>query len=171
MNEKKVKVLVIGTDHALQRHQDTMPDREELRAEFEQRPREILKERKVSLLAEEAGDDNDVWEHLKHEDELAQALGIDDLFGAGSKTVDAPVPTIAKKIADENPGNVRHVDVRPPNAADLTIEQRDEAMATKILQILKVGEEAIVIVGDSHREGVATRLKNAGLSVESIQFP
>ena len=171
MDEKSVKVLVIGTDHALQRHQDTMPDREELRAEFEGRLRGMLKERKVSLIAEEAGGDNDVWEHLKHEDELAEAMGLSDLLGLGSKTVDAPVPTIAKTIAEERPKDIRHADIRSPNADALTIEQRDDAMATKILQILKGGEEAIVIVGDTHREGVVTRLKNAGLLVESIQFP
>jgi hypothetical protein len=181
MSEKKNKVLVIGTGHEIQRPQDTMPERQKLRADFEERVRQNVKERKVGLLAEEAGDDEEVWKHLKHEEEIADELAkglpgeladaLDDLFGVGSRTVESPVSTIAKKIAEQSQGKVRHVDIRPPNADELTIEQRDGAMAGKIIATLKDGEDAIVIVGDSHREGVERLLKEAGLAVDSVRFP
>jgi hypothetical protein len=193
MTEKKAKVLVIGTRHEIQRHQDTKPEREELRAEFDKRLRRILEERKTRLIAEEAGDDKEVLEKLKLEDSPAQAFAremaeelkeklsgksspeianeIEELLGVTPKTANDPIPTIAKKIADERPKEIQHVDIRPPNADELSSEQRDEAMSKKILEIIKDGEEAVVIVGESHREGVATRLKDAGLSVDSVRFP
>ena len=103
-----------------------------LREGFEKQLREILKQGKIGLIAEEAGDDSEVWEHLKREDQFVE--GFEDLFGLGSQTVDSPVATIAKRIADENPDKIRRVDIRSPNATDLTIEQRNEVMSTKILE-------------------------------------
>src|SRR5713101_2727386 len=159
--DKQIRVLIIGTGHQIQRHQDTQPEREKRRAEFEECLRQIIKERKIELIAEEAGDDAAVWEKLSQEDELVGEFA--DAFGIGSKTVDKPVPTIAKNIADEHPGVVRHVDIRAPNAEELTVEQRDDAMAAKITDVLKTAESAVVIVGEDHREGVSQRLKAAGL--------
>jgi hypothetical protein len=131
--KNKKRALVIGTRHEFQRHQDTMPDQEELRDEFEERLRQIIEEREITLIAEEAGDDTALWEYLKQEDEAVGEFAA--LFGKGSTTVDASAPTIAKEIADERPGELRHVDVRPPNANSLTIEQRDAAMATRTVEV------------------------------------
>jgi hypothetical protein len=96
--KKPMKVLVIGTQHELQRHQDTMPDREEVRADFDKFLRGTIEERTIDLVAEEAGDDAKVWETLK----------LNDVFGDGM-TVDFPVPTIAMTIADKS--GLRHEDV------------------------------------------------------------
>jgi len=51
MNGKKVRVLVIGTQHQFQRHQDTMEDREKVRDELDKCVRKIIKERKIDLIA------------------------------------------------------------------------------------------------------------------------
>jgi len=165
----KKKALVIGTLHEFQRHQDTMPDREELRDEFEERLREVIEEREITLIAEEAGDDTELWEHLKQEDEVAGEFAA--LFGEGSTTVDAPVPTIAKEIADEQPGELRHVDIRAPNADKLTIEQRDEAMTTRTVNVSGEDDSILVIVGEAHKNAVAGRLADQGFDVESESFP
>src|SRR5713101_5563215 len=123
--KKKTKALVIGTRHEYQRRQDTSAEREEVRAAFEERLREIIAEGDVSLIAEEAGDDRAVWEPMKREDEAWGEFA--ELFGGG-RIVDSPVPTIAKTIADDQPEKLRHVDIRAPNAGGMSIEQRDEAM-------------------------------------------
>jgi hypothetical protein len=147
-----------------------MPDREKVRDEFEKRLREIIKERKIDLIAEEAGDDTAVWENLRREDVLV-GEEYAELFGGGH-TVEAPVPTIAKKLAVEH--GVRHedidVDVRADENDEESIKKRDEAMTWKILDVLKDGENVLVIVGERHRTGVVERLKKQGFNVESAQF-
>jgi hypothetical protein len=161
--EKKVRVLVIGTQHELQRHQDAVPDREELRSKFDKRLRQIINERKLDLIAEEAGDDAQVWKNLKENDELAEAFG-----DTGYKTVDNPVSTIAKRIADEY--RVRHedvdVDVRAKEDDLESIEKRDEAIAARIIEVLRAAERVLVIVGEKHQAGVAKRLRDNGLTIE-----
>src|SRR5258708_35500032 len=94
---KKKKVLVIGTDHAYQRHQDTVPDRKPIRDHFEERLRDIIEEHDVEIIAEEAGDGAAVWEPLKKIDEAGGELA--EVFGGG-KTLDAPVPTIGEQIGE-----------------------------------------------------------------------
>lgn len=168
---KKVVVLVIGTRHEFQRHQDTMPSREQVRADLCRHLRKVIEERKIDLVAEEAGDDNAVWKHLKQDEpdkELAESL-----FGKGSATVDNPVPTIAKALADEY--GMRHqdidVDVRADENNRESIEKRDAAMTEKILTALGDAESVLVIVGEHHRLSVAERLKREGFDVESLRFP
>jgi pheromone shutdown protein TraB len=165
---KKKRVLVIGTRHEYQRRQDTIPDREPMRDRFEQRLREVIEELDVELIAEEAGDDTAVWEHLKQEDEACGEFA--ELFGGG-KTVEAPVSTIAKQIAEEQDDELEHVDIRAPNAAEMSIEQRDDAMAAKIMEVLGEADSIVVIVGEAHRQGVAQRLSENDLDVESFCFP
>jgi hypothetical protein len=170
MNQKKITVLVIGTRHEFQRHQDRMPARVKVRAELDQRLREIIKERKIDLIAEEAGDDKAVWENLRKGEpgeELANRL-----FGEGSATVASPVPTIAKSIAGES--GVKHedidVDVRADERDPESIKKRDEAMANHIFKILGNADNVLVIVGEQHRASVTERLKKEGLLVESARF-
>jgi hypothetical protein len=167
----KKKVLVIGTLHELQRHQDTMPGREELRVEFDKWLRQIIKEQKIDLIAEEAGDDEEEWERL-NQDEKATPPELEVLF-EGTEAADHPVSTIAKKIAD---AEVRHedvdVEVRVVNENDIkSIKKRSEAMIEKILQALEGSERAVVIVGELHHEDVVQRLKHEGMDVESLHFP
>jgi hypothetical protein len=168
---KETRVLVIGTRHEFQRHQDTMPKRESVRAEFKNFLRKIIVERQIDLVAEEAGDDHTVWEHLKCGETTGELESL--WFGEGSATVDSPVPTIAKIISDEY--EVRHEDVdvevradeRDPNS----IQRRDVAITEKILKVLGNAESALVIVGDAHRASVAARLQTQGLLVEAFSFP
>jgi hypothetical protein len=47
----KTTVLVIGTRHEYQRHQDTMPDREKIRAKFRELVRRVIEEREKTDLA------------------------------------------------------------------------------------------------------------------------
>ena len=122
------------------------------------------------VAAEEAGDDNAVWKHLK-QDETDQEFG-ERLYGKGIATVDSPVPTIAKALADEY--GMRHqdidVDVRVDENNRESIEKRDAAMTEKILAALGAAESVLVIVGEHHRLSVAERLKREGFDVESLRF-
>jgi pheromone shutdown protein TraB len=165
--KNKSKALVIGTKHQYQRHQDTNAGHQQVRARFEERLRQVIDAEDIDLIAEEAGDDTAVWEHLKRQDEL---LG-EYIKYFGGKTVDSPVPTIAKKIADERPGELRHVDIRAPNAAEMSMEERDEAMVRKVMEVLGNADSVVVIVGENHRAGVAQRLSESRLDVKSFHFP
>jgi hypothetical protein len=172
--KKQIKVLVIGTKHELQRHQDTIPEREEDRAEFDKRLRQIIKDQKIDLIAEEAGDDKEEWKRLK-QDEKATPPELEELF-KGTEAVDHTVSTIAKQIADDRPGDLRHedvdVDVRVVDEDDLeSIKKRSEAMIEKILKVLEGSERAVVIVGELHHKDVVQRLKGQGMSVECLCFP
>src|SRR5271167_2193116 len=91
---KRGKVLVIGTNHNIQRHQDKVSKLESDRAEFEKFLRQLIEKGKTDLVAEEAGDDEKVWENLKLYDVFADS--------AEGKTVDNPASPIAKIIAGEN---------------------------------------------------------------------
>jgi len=163
----RAKVIVVGTLHELQRHQDTDPGLEQRRKEYEGALRSFIGKRGVNLIAEEAGDDHAVWESLKQQqDELGEYA---KLFGGG-KIVEAPVPTIAKIIADEKLQKTRHEDIRTDANVLTGIEQRDEAMVQKIVEISKDGDSVLVIVGESHREGVAQRLEDIGLTVEMAKI-
>jgi pheromone shutdown protein TraB len=149
-----------------------MPDRERVRADFDKILRRAIQERKIDLVAEEAGDDAAVWENLKRNDELVGKFA-DAFGGSGSKTVDNPVPTIARKIADDC--IVKHadvdVDVRARENDDESIKKRDEAMSEKIVRVLGSAENVVVIVGDAHLAGVVERLTGKGMSVECLRFP
>jgi hypothetical protein len=104
-----------------------------------------------------------MWKNLK----------LNDVFGDGM-TVDFPVPTIAKTIADKS--GLRHedvdVDVRVVDEDDLeSIEKRSKAMTEKILKVLEGSERAVVIVGELHHKDVVQRLKAESMSVECMRFP
>jgi len=167
--KEQATVLVIGTRHEYQRHQDRMPDREEIRAKFEELLRRVIEERSISHIAEEAGDDTEVWEHLKRQED-ATPPELAKLFG-GTEVVDEPQSTIAKQIADEQPAHLTHVDIRPPHAEVMTIEERDEAMAANTMEILGIATNMLVICGERHRAGVGQRIKGQGFRVESFCFP
>ncbi|SRR6266571_7495009 len=72
-------VVVLGTHHEFQRHQDTSADRERVRADFEKLLRKVIEERKVRLVAEEASDDKAAWESRR--DVSTQLVYHDDHYG------------------------------------------------------------------------------------------
>jgi hypothetical protein len=149
-------VVVIGTLHEYQRHQDTVAAREQVRVAFDQRIREVIAERAITLIGEEARDDNAVWEHLMQEEGLfgqfvAAAGGGIEIEGA---VVGGPVPTIANQIAAESSGQIAHVDIRvDPNQFPF-VEQRDEQMVMRVMQMSGKAENILVIVGEARRAGV-----------------
>jgi hypothetical protein len=189
---KGVCAVVVGTHHEFQRHQDKMPEREEVRAQFEKRLHQVFAERKIDLVTEEASDDEEALKNLKHDDEIAaqfeQALhemmmgdeaykdkmanAAGGLFGHDA-SVEGPVPTIARTIAEKY--GVRHTDVdvevRAEEGNAESIAKRDAAMTEKILSARGDAETVLVIVGEAHRAGVSERLKSAGWSIESVHFP
>src|ERR1700682_2862912 len=61
-------VLVIGTGHEYQRHQDNYPAYQAVREQFDNYLRKIAAERTINLIAEEAGDDKEVWTALKKDE-------------------------------------------------------------------------------------------------------
>jgi len=156
------------TKRQSRKHSGSRRSTKPIRDQFEKRLRDIIKKEDVEVIAEKAGDDTAVWEQLKQEDE---ACGDDlaELFGG--KTVEAPVSTIATQIADERPGELEHVDIRAPNAAEMSIEQRDETMVAKVMELLGTADSAVVIVGEDHRAGVAQRISEKDLAVKSVCFP
>jgi len=168
-DRKEIAGLIIGTFHEYQRQQDSMPERERMRAEFEVLLHEVIEKRHISLIAEEAGDDTKAWEQLK-QDEAMMPPAFAALF-SGTEVGDKPQNTIAKKIADARIGDLTHVDIRPPHAKWMTIEERDKAMANKIMEVLGTATSILVVCGEIHRTGVEQRLKDQGLCAESFCFP
>jgi len=63
---------------------------------------------------------------------------------------------------------LEHVDIRAPNAAEMSIEQRDETMVAKVMELLGTADSAVVIVGEDHRAGVAQRISEKDLAGSSI---
>jgi hypothetical protein len=159
--KKQIKVLVVGINHNIQRHQDIVPELEKVRADFERFLREIIEKDEIDLVAEEAGDDTTVWKKLILLDVLQEI-------------VDSPASPIAKTIADKY--GVRHedvdVDVRVVDKNDLeSIKKRSDAMTEKILKVLGAADRVLVIVGELHRPDVVQRLEEKDMSVECMHFP
>jgi len=167
-DNSKVRAVIIGTRHELQRHQDSSEDREKIRTEFESLLSRVIRENNASLITEEAGDDNAVWKLLKQEE---QALGeFAEAFGGG-RTVDAPVSTIAKILSDKHAEQIRYADIRVDADKLPLVDQRDEAMTAMIMEVRGNAEDILVIVGEVHRVGITQRLANKGIAVESFRFP
>lgn len=115
--KRKVDALVIGTGHEYQRHQDKVDASERIRAALEKRIREIISDRKIDLIAEEAGDDKEVWTALKEQEKKDfEVLGA---LIEGTEIVGEPTQTIAKIVAVEC--RVTHIDIRPPNAGEMSV--------------------------------------------------
>jgi hypothetical protein len=186
--KKQIQALVIGTDHNIQRRQDTNPELEKVRVEFEKILRAIIEKEEIDLVAEEAGDDKQSLENVKRDEEqaaeferqLRQMMEKDGLVGedaglfGGAKAVDRPVHTIAKTIADNH--GVRYedvdVDIRVVDENDVeSIKKRGDAIAEKILKVLGTAERVVVIVGELHRADVVQRLKGEGMDVKCMHFP
>jgi pheromone shutdown protein TraB len=169
-------VLVIGTCHEYQRHQDNSAEREKVRAELEKLIRTIVSEKGIDLIAEEAGNDDQVHAQLKA-DEAKTPEELKILF-AETKAVDKPQPTIAKIVADEIL-NGNHVDIRPAGADPLApdadanlISERDTVMAAKIVDGLGSARSSVLVIcGGRHRAGLTTHLTERGWLAASRQFP
>jgi pheromone shutdown protein TraB len=163
---KDVSGLVIGTAHEYQRHQDRVRENAIVRATFEELLRNIIADRKVDLIAEEAGDNQEVLKSLKADEAATAAFG--ELF-AELKVVDEPRDPIARIVANEL--GLMWVDIRSPGAAKMSVVQRDLVMTEKIMEALGSATSVLVICGEDHRVGMSRLLENQGLRVESRAFP
>ena len=61
----KSAALVMDTSHQYQTHHDKVDASEQIRPTLEQHIREIISERNIELIAEEAGNEKEVWTALK----------------------------------------------------------------------------------------------------------
>lgn len=160
--------LVIGTDHAFQRRQDLSAENEAIRDAFENLLQETFTERKTDGIAEEAGNDQSVWEYLRRLDaETPKELRV--LF-RGTEIVDSPQPTIARSIAEAT--GVHYADIRATEAENMSVAERDQAMAQAIHNIFANAESVVVIVGEAHRAEVERILHETyGWTTSSVHFP
>lgn len=157
----------MGTSHEYQRHQDRVEVSEQIRAALEKRIREIISNDKIELIAEEAGNDKEVWTALKEQEKKDS-----EILGAliqGTEIVSEPTQTIAKIVAGEC--HITHIDVRPPKAAEMKVPERDTAMGQKIIGSLGSATRVLVIVGQAHQLGVAKFLADAGFAVATESLP
>ena len=161
------QALILGTGHEYQRHQDKVEASEKARTKFKYRIREIVSERQIELLAEEAGDDKAVWAAL-NEQQKSDFESFGRLF-EGSDVVDEPVQTIAKAVAAEC--HVLYIDIRSPRSNEMKVSERDVAMCEKILGSLGSKSRVLVIVGGEHQTGVAKLLSEAGFKIDGETFP
>jgi len=166
-SKKKSVALVIGTSHEYQRHQDKVEAFEQIRVILEERIREIVADKKIDMIAEEAGNDKEVWTALKEREKKDS-----EILGAlieGTEIVSEPTQTIAKIVADER--HITHIDIRPPKAGEMKVSERDAAMSEKIISSLGSATRVLVIVGQDHQPGVAKFLENAGFTVAKESLP
>ena len=126
--------LVIGTCHEYQRHQDKVEASAQIRAALDKRVRTIVSDNKIDLIAEEAGNDKEVWTVLKEQEKerFQQILGA---LIQGTEIVSEPTQTIAKIVADAC--HITHIDIRPPKASEMKVSERDAAMGEKIISSLR----------------------------------
>jgi hypothetical protein len=160
--------LLLGTDHKYQRRQDPSQENEQVRDQLQQFIQEAIRERNVDAIAEEAGNDQEVWEHLRAE-EASMPDELKALFG-GMEIVDTPPQTIARIVADA--AHRPYADIRSPGAETMSIAERDEAMAQAAAERFGTARSVLVIVGEAHRLEVARILhERYGWTTESRSFP
>ena len=161
-------VFVIGTDHAFQRRQDLSEKNTAIRDAFEEFLSANIGARKPDGIAEEAGDDQEVWEYLKAQ-EAQIPTELRPLF-AGTEIVDSPQQTIARSVATTT--GVRYADIRANEAHKMTVAERDEAMASAIHEQFGNAHSILVIVGEDHRAEVTRILRDKyGWTTEASPFP
>ncbi|HYW38283.1 MAG TPA: hypothetical protein VE957_09235 [Terriglobales bacterium] len=160
--------LVIGTDHAFQRHQDFSKENRAVRNAFAESLQREVHEKGIDGIAEEAGDDREVWEHLR-----AQDAAIPEEWRAlfsGTEVVDAPQPTIARSFAEV--AGITYADVRAIGADRMTVAERDEAMAQATAERFINRQSILIIVGEEHGGEMARILQEKyGWTTESRRFP
>jgi hypothetical protein len=163
----RISAIVLGTSHEFQRRQDLSAENEQFRDQWEQLLRETIVARCVEGIAKEAGDDTEVWNHLKAE-EASIPDELRTLFG-GTEIVDAPQRTIASLIAEQV--GCAYADVRAHGAEEMTITERDQAMAHATVRHFGTVKSVMVIVGEGHRQEVARILNESyGWRTESRTF-
>lgn len=156
--------LVLGVDHWIQRHQDDVDERNQVRQSFERGIRRLIEERQVEVVLEEAGDDNDVAQMLQR-DENAWA----PLEGREPRIIE-PAPTIPSIVTRALAG-CRYVDIRPPGDwPDPRDPAYEQAMLNAIIQSAANANSLLVLCGEFHRPNISEALLRDGWNVEGRDF-
>jgi hypothetical protein len=157
-------VLVLGLDHWIQRHQDNIAERNEVRRSFERGIRRLIEERRVQVVTEEAGNDDEVAEALQR-DENAWA----PLEGREPRWIE-PVETIARTVTRALDGCF-YADIRPPGDwPDSRTPEYEQAMLNAILLNTANTDSVLVLCGESHRGNISRALAANCRTVEDRDF-
>jgi hypothetical protein len=154
-------VLVLGLDHWIQRQQDADAERNQARQSFERDIRGLIDERGVTLVAEEAGNDDEVAEGLQRQENVWAGFE-----NRGPRRIE-PVETIARTITRPVNG-CDYVDIRPAGEwPDPGRPEYERAMLNRIRQNVGNANSVLVLCGEFHRQNIAAALLRHGWNVES----
>lgn len=163
-----MRVIVVGVNHRVQRvPPDDTPEDYESRVQFEAALQALIQHEGVDLIAEEAGDDEEVALQLQREEDLwAQ-------FNQKPPRCVVPQRTLARQAA-ERTGTCRHADIRPPSkdfppGHGRKIEY-ECSMLERTLQNVGPAKVTLVICGECHRGPLAQLYRSASLEVEDHDF-
>lgn len=163
-----MRVIVVGVNHRVQRvPPDDTPEDYESRVQFEAALQALIEHEGVDLIAEEAGDDEEVARELQRgEEHWAQ-------FTAITPPRVVPERTLARQVA-ERTGTCRHTDIRPPSGdfppGHGRQEEYERSMFERTLQNGGPAKVVLVICGGCHREPLAQLYRSASLEVEDHDF-
>jgi len=139
-----IRVLVVGLDHWIQRHQDPCPERVAARAAFEHTVRTLVERDGIQLVAEEAGG-AEVVSHLQDEENRWAPY-------ENRPPVTVALATIAQ-TAVAPIRSCRYVDIRPPG--DWVHREPDndyeQAMIARMLAEMGSARTILVLCGADHR--------------------
>jgi hypothetical protein len=156
------KLFVLGLDHWIQRWQDACPERVTARKSFETAIRRLVERKRIQVVAEEAGRDEEVAANLQQEENLWALLENRQLMTTPS------LKTIARTITEETNG-CRHMDIRPPGKW-LHPEQDgdyESAMINQTLEGIGDARRILVLCGERHRSNLSKQFVQRGWNVES----
>ncbi len=157
-------VLILGLDHWIQRHQDNVAERSLVRQSFARGIRRLIEERRVQVVAEEAGNDDEVAEALQRDENTWAALE-----GRGPRRIE-PIETIARTVTRALDG-CHYTDIRPPgNWPDSRTPEYELAMLNAILLNTVNAESVLVLCGEFHRGNISRALAGNGRIVEDRDF-
>ncbi len=163
-----MRVLVVGLNHRVQRVVPSYEGKDwENRERYEAGLRTVIRERKIDLIAEEAGDNTQVAHELQKEEDLWAAI----LGRQRPQTVE-PQDTLAKRVAESL--GIPHHDIRPsadefPLGHGRTVEYEQEMFETTLI-LASSANSILVLCGDDHRPALAARFTRAGFEPEDRDF-
>jgi hypothetical protein len=154
-------ILVLGVDHWIQRQQDNDAGRDQARQRFERAIRGLIEDRGVTLVAEEAGSDDEVAEGLQREENVWAQFE-----NRGPRKI-PPVETIVRTIT-RGVNGCAYVDIRPAGEwPDPGMAEYEQAMLNGIRQNVGNATSILVLCGEFHRQNLSAALLRDRWNVES----
>ena len=153
--------LVLGLRHEVQRHQNGVAEEDRARKSFGELIRHLIEERRVQVVAEEAGNDNEVAEDIQKGEDVWAKLVLEqprriEVFETIARTVTRALDSC------------NYIDIRPPrDGPDSSTPEYEEAMLTSILQNVCLADSLLVLCGEDHRQSISEALSRNGWSVET----